>query len=306
MPPPPPAEPGFRADLEDFLAHLRVEGGLSANTLSAYRRDLESLARALPRAGVRSFRRVAEAEPIRSHLRALRARGAAPASIARSLSATRTLYRYLVAEGRLARDPTAGLEAPRLWKRLPDSLGVEETRALLERPDPRVPLGARDRALLELLYATGGRISEVLGLAVEDLRLDLGFARVRGKGGKERLVPFGRRAAGALSLWLATFRPPLAGRTGEARIFLTRSGKPLDRFQAMRLLRRYATAAGIRKRVSPHVLRHSFATHLLEGGADLRVVQELLGHASIATTEIYTHVDRSRAKELHRRFHPRG
>ncbi|HKB15968.1 MAG TPA: tyrosine recombinase, partial [Planctomycetota bacterium] len=264
-----------------------------------------ALSRSLLRSRLRSYR-TGKAEPLRVHLRDLRAGGAAPASIARSLSATRTFYRFLASEGRIPADPTSSLEAPRLWKRLPDALTVEEVRALLSRPDPDSPLGARDRALLELLYATGGRISEVLGLASPDLRLDLGFARVHGKGNRERLVPFGGRAAQALRRWLDEFRPRLAAKTGSDRIFLTRSGKPLDRFQAMRLLQRYARTAGIKKRVSPHVLRHSFATHLLEGGADLRVVQELLGHASIATTEIYTHVDRSRVKELHRRFHPRG
>ncbi len=304
MPDAPPAA-SFQVDLDDFLAHLRVEGGLSENTLTAYRRDLGALARSLLRSRFRSYR-TGKAEPLRAHLRDLRADGAAPASIARSLSATRTFYRFLASEGRIPSDPTLTLEAPRLWKRLPDALTVEEVRALLARPDADAPLGARDRALLELLYATGGRISEVLGLASPDLRLDLSFARVHGKGNRERLVPFGARAIQALRRWLEDFRPPLAAKSGSDRVFLTRSGKPLDRFQAMRLLQRYARAAGIRKRVSPHVLRHSFATHLLEGGADLRVVQELLGHASIATTEIYTHVDRSRVKELHRRFHPRG
>ena len=296
---------GYEADLSSFLDHLRIEGGLASNTLRAYRRDLDAFSRTLRSLGQGSFR-ISRAEPIHRHLTRRRAEGASPASIARGLAAIRMLYRWLAAEGRIPRDPAAAVEPPRLWRRLPGSLTREEIGRLLETPDDETPLGARDRALLEMLYATGARISEALGMRLEDLRLDLAFVRLHGKGGRERLVPIGARGAEAMRKWIEAFRPRLVARSGSDRVFVSKTGKPLDRHQAMRLLVTHARRGGIRKRLSPHALRHSFATHLLEGGADLRVVQELLGHASISSTQIYTHVERSRIKDLHRKFHPRA
>jgi integrase/recombinase XerD len=299
------ARSGFAGDLSLFFDHLRVEAGLAENTLRAYRRDLDAFARFLEGLGLRSFR-ISRSEPIHRYLSGRRTKGASPASLARNLAAVRMLYRFLAAEGRVPRDPAAAIEPPKRWRRLPASLRREEVAQLLRAPEGDAPLARRDRALFETLYATGARISEALGLRLGDARLDLGLLRLRGKGGRERLVPLAERSAAVLRAWIEEGRPRLLRGRDTDRVFVSRSGRPLDRHQAMRRLAAAARSAGLRKRLSPHALRHSFATHLLEGGADLRVVQELLGHASISSTQIYTHVEGSRIKELHRRFHPRA
>ena len=291
-------------EIQAFLSHLSVEAGLSPHTLLAYRRDLLPFHRYVE-AKKRTLSRL-DGEVVVQYLMHRRRQGASPSTVARNLVAIRMLLRFLTSEGRIRENPAADLESPRMWRRLPEVLRPEEVERLLAAPDPTKPKGLRDRALLEALCATGARISEALGLTMDSVNLEVGFLRVRGKGGKERLVPLGRKAKEAIARYLARVRPKLADRRGSEHLFLTKGGRPLDRVNAFLLVRKYCRQAGIKRRVSPHSLRHSFATHLLEGGADMRAVQELLGHASISSTQIYTHVEQARVKELHRKFHPRG
>lgn len=298
-----------------YLDHLRVEVVASPHTVAAYRRDLNAVLRGLPAAAQHDLRRIDRGALLDGMDRQRRA-GRAPASIARRLAAFRGFWRFLGtlglhhAEG-MEHDPTAGLPSPRKGRRLPKVLSRAAAAAWVTAEPagaPDAPLALRDRALAEALYATGARVSEVCGWTLDDLRLPDRVVRCLGKGRKERWVPLSVPAADALAAYLRDGRPTLAGRTEPAasHLFLSRTGKPLDRHRVFRLLGRRATAAGVVGPRSPHVLRHSFATHLLAGGADLRVVQELLGHADVSTTEIYTHVDRDRLKGTHRRFHPRG
>jgi integrase/recombinase XerD len=292
------------APLADFLDHLRAEAGLAANSVRAYERDCRRWLDRLDAAG----RDPADArrEDLLEHLAAERARGLGARSSARALAAIRALHRFLVREGRAASDPTAAVDAPRLWSRLPAVLDRESVEALLASPDARTVLGRRDRALLEILYGCGLRASEAAGLGLDRVSFDLGVLRVLGKGSKERLVPFGARARAALESWIAHGRPALAGRRAETALLLTRAGRPMRREDVWRAVRRHLRKAGIAADASTHTLRHSFATHLLEGGADLRSVQEMLGHASVQTTQIYTHTDAARLVAVHRKFHPRG
>ena len=290
--------------LEDFLEALRVEAGLSKNTLSAYRGDVR---RFLAFAGTRGVRRWRELGPelMVEHLEELRAGGAAEASVARALSALRMYLRHQVLEGVLKEDPLAHLEGPRLRRSLPHVLDPLEVERLLavEGSSWRAQ---RDRALLEVLYACGARISEATGLRTAAIEPSLRVLALSGKGGKTRLVPLGERARAALEAWLRDGRVRiLRGRKSE-HVFLTKSGRPLDRLTGWRIVKQAARRAGLHGDVSPHWLRHSFASHLLEGGADLRAVQEMLGHASIATTEVYTHLDAEHVRSLHRLYHPRG
>jgi len=231
--------------------------------------------------------------------------GLAAASIRRALSSMRTYFHYLVAEGVIASDPTEKLEAPRGWRRLPEVLAVEQVVRLLEAPDEDHPLFWRDRAILETLYASGVRVSELVGMRVLDMDLREGVVLVFGKGGKERLVPLGGIAVGTLERYFEGVRPRLDRGAGEGVVFLNHRGRPMTRVAVWQIVRGAAQRAGIEGKLSPHTLRHSFATHLLEGGADLAVVQELLGHADISTTQIYTHVDRDYLRSVHREFHPR-
>jgi integrase/recombinase XerD len=291
-------------DVRDFVAYLRAEAGLAENTVSAYARDVGAWAARL------EGRRLSPAEAgppdVLDHLAALRAGGLSARSIARALAALRAFYAFLAAEGRAKEDPTAAVDPPRLWSRLPAVLPREDVERLLARPNVRTPLGRRDRAILEVLYGCGLRASEVAGLRTDGVSFDLGVLRVVGKGSKERLVPFGARARDALEGWLARGRAPLARKGDRPQLFLTRAGKPMLREDVWRVVRRHLRGAGIEGDASTHTLRHSFATHLLEGGADLRAVQEMLGHASVQTTQIYTHTDAARLRAVHRKFHPRG
>ena len=295
----------FRAGLEDFLEALRVEAGLARSTLAAYRADLE---RALVWAAERGLTRWDELSPehVVEHLAARRAQGAAEASVARGLSALRMLLRHLAGEGQLERDPCARIEAPRLRRALPRSLSVDEVERLLAAPGGDDWRDQRDRALLEVLYACGARVSEAVSLSTDGLEPSLRILRLVGKGSKTRLVPCGERARAALDAWLAGGRRTLAGSSKRREVFLTRSGAPLDRVNAWRRVKAAALRAGLTARVTPHTLRHSFATHMIEAGADLRSVQEMLGHASIATTEVYAHLDRDHVLSLHRLYHPRA
>lgn len=291
--------------LERFDEFLALEQGSSARTSEAYGRDLARLvdwATAHAVAGPA----VLTAAHLREFVYHLKDLGLAPSSIRRSISAIRTWYRFLLAEGVLTTDPSERLEAPRKWRTLPDVLTAEEVDRLIGAVSVDLPLCFRDRAMLELAYGAGLRVSEWIGLGVADVQLDELVVRVFGKGGKERLVPIGRQAAGAVAIYVRELRPRLERGAGQGRLFLNARGRPLSRMGAWGILRAHVEAAGLSKAVTPHTLRHSFATHLLEGGADLRAVQEMLGHADISTTQIYTHVDREHLRQVHRQFHPRG
>jgi integrase/recombinase XerD len=291
--------------VEPFLDHLRFERGLSEKTVEAYAHDVGRMAAFAAAAGRRGPGEVTTAD-LRRLLLALKDAGLAPASLSRNLSALRTYFRFLQGESLVVGDPTERIDAPKGWKRLPEVLSVEEVSRLVEAPDLAHPLAWRDRALLEFAYASGVRVSELTGLRLRDLHLDEEFASVTGKGSRERLVPVGRRAIGTLAIYLRETRPRLdRGRT-DGRVFLNARGGPLTRMGVWKILRAQVEAAGIGKRVTPHTLRHSFATHLLEGGADLVAVQEMLGHADISTTQVYTHVDRTYLQQTHRSFHPRA
>jgi len=286
-----------------FLNHLSVERGLAENTLAAYRRDLESLARYLAAKHV-SFDAVTTDHLVR-YMMQQKDRGLSSGSIARALVATKVFYRFLYREGLMEKDVTSVMDSPRLWRRLPSVLSVEEVDDLLGAPSQR-RLGIRDRAILEVLYATGARVSEVAGLQMDSINFEFGYLRCMGKGSKERIVPVGRRALAATERYVRQVRPRLVGASPTQALFLSRRGAPLGRESIWRLVKKYALRAGIGKNISPHTLRHSFATHLLHAGADLRAVQEMLGHADIATTQLYTHVDGDRLKAVHKPYHPRG
>ena len=232
--------------------------------------------------------------------------GLAPASIRRGVSGVRTYFRFLLADGLLLQDPSERLETPKKWRTLPDVLTVADVASLLAAPTMDDPLYFRDRAMLELAYGAGLRVSEWITIGIKDLLFDQGVVRVLGKGNKERLVPLGRNAIATLAIYLRELRPKLERGAGKGALFLNARGEPLTRMGAWKILRKYVERAGIEKHVSPHTLRHSFATHLLEGGADLRAVQEMLGHSDISTTQIYTHVDREYLRSVHRQYHPRA
>lgn len=291
------------AIIDRFLDALWLEQGLSDNTLAAYRTDLRHCQRWLQEHNTLSLEQ-AGAGDLLGYLAELHAGSVRTA--ARRLSSLRRFYAWLVREGHAQTDPTVRIEAPRLGRSLPKSLTEAEVESLLDAPDTGSPLGLRDRAMLEILYATGLRVSELVGLEVNQVNTRQGVVRVTGKGNKERLVPLGEEALNWLQSYLQTTRPELLrGRQTDA-LFPTRRGGAMTRQAFWYLIRRYAVVAGINKTLSPHVLRHAFATHLLNHGADLRVVQMLLGHSDISTTQIYTHVARERLKQLHARHHPRG
>ncbi|HZJ52731.1 MAG TPA: site-specific tyrosine recombinase XerD [Myxococcaceae bacterium] len=290
--------------LDAFVAYLRSERGLSPRTVEAYARDLVEYLAALRQVRVASLDQVRQ-EHVRGHLATLGRRLSAR-SQARHLAAVRMFHRFLVAERHAMADPTEQVETPRQARRLPVFLTLDEVEALLAAPRDTTPAGLRDRAMLHVLYATGLRVSELVGLSVNSIQLEAGYLVARGKGDKERLVPLGRRAVAEVRTWLGRGRPALLrGRTSRA-LFVGPRGTALTRQGVWKLLRRHALAAGIRKRLSPHKLRHSFATHLVERGADLRVVQAMLGHADLATTQIYTHVDARRLRAVYDAAHPRS
>jgi integrase/recombinase XerD len=293
-----------RQVIEQFLDAQWMERGLSENTLAAYRNDLNGLTAWLaPRGcGIVAARR----EDLLDYLSERVINGARPRTTARLLSSLRRFYRYLVREGRLAGDPTVRIDTPRIGRPLPDSLSEDEVEMLLGTPATGEALGLRDRAMLELLYACGLRVSELVNLTLEQVDLTQGVVRLMGKGSKERLVPLGEEASDWLQRYSAQSRPELAAGASARELFITRRGRAMTRQAFWYRLRHYAVKSGINKALSPHTLRHAFATHLLNHGADLRVVQMLLGHSDLSTTQIYTHVARERLKELHARHHPRG
>ena len=291
--------------IESFRDYLALEAGNSANTVEAYLRDLRRLGEFAASRGVRDPARLT-LRLLRDFVYLLKDLGLSAASIRRAISAIRTYYGFLAGEGRVQDDPSERLESPRRGRVLPDTLSVQEVEALLAAPSIEQPLAWRDRALLELAYGAGLRVSELCGLGMPDLLLSDNLVRILGKGGKERLVPIGRSVIGAASVYLHTMRPELDRGKSKNRVLLNARGEPLSRVGAWGIVRRATQRAGLSKRVTPHTLRHSFATHLLEGGADLRAVQEMLGHADLSTTQIYTHVDREYLRSIHKQFHPRG
>jgi integrase/recombinase XerD len=291
--------------LESFRDFLALESGHSANTVEAYLRDLRRLGEFATARGVRDPGRLTRAL-LREFVFLLKDLGLSAASIRRSVSAIRTYYGFLVGEGRVANDPSDRLESPRRGRVLPETLSVQEVESLIGSASIEQPLAWRDRALLELAYGGGLRVSELCALGLTDLLLTENLIRVFGKGSKERLVPIGRSVIGAVSVYLHTMRSELDRGKSKGRVLLNARGEPLSRVGAWGVVKRAARNAGITKRVTPHTLRHSFATHLLEGGADLRAVQEMLGHADLSTTQIYTHVDREYLRSVHKQFHPRG
>jgi integrase/recombinase XerD len=291
--------------LEGFRDFLALESGHSANTVESYLRDLRRLGEFATSRGVRDPARLTRAL-LRDFVYMLKDLGLSAASIRRGVSAIRTYFGFLLGEGRVTDDPSDRLESPRRGRTLPPTLSVAEVEKLLASPQIDEPLAWRDRALLELAYGAGLRVSELCGLGMTDLLLTENLVRIFGKGGKERLVPIGRSVIGAVSVYLHTKRAALDRGKSKSRVLLNARGEPLSRVGAWGVVKRASKRAGITKRVTPHTLRHSFATHLLEGGADLRAVQEMLGHADLSTTQIYTHVDREYLRSVHKQFHPRG
>ena len=291
--------------IDRYLSFLTVEKGLSANTLESYSRDLQAFVAYLADQGLQNLQDI-QATAILGYLIHLRNRGLNPTSRARHLVTLRGFFRFLHQENILSHDPAALVELPKSGRHLPDILSAKEICMLLAAPRMDRPVGLRDVAMLELLYAAGLRVSELIHLKVLDINFDAGYVRIFGKGGKERVVPIGGPALKALNRYLDQARPQLLRGESSAFLFVARRGRPLSRQGFWKLLKKYAVQAGIRHPVSPHTLRHSFASHLLEGGADLRVVQIMLGHADIATTQIYTHVSMERLQSIHQKYHPRS
>ncbi len=295
----------MRAALQSFLDTLRAELGLSPHTLDAYQTDLEHFRRYQIRTGAGEALPT-RAEPILAFLAEQHRAGYAAATLARRLVTLRLFVRFLHLERLIPADYSLALETARGWKRIPDVPSSRQVELLLRTPDPTTLLGLRDRALLELFYATGARVSEIVRMDVAHVDFRSSTVRCYGKGRKERLVPIAGLTLGVIDRYLEDTRPRLVGVEPERALFVSRTGRPLDRTGIWRIVKRYAMRAGLSSKISPHTLRHAFATHLLEGGADLRAVQEMLGHADIATTQIYTHVDRARLKRIHEEHHPRG
>lgn len=292
------------AEVAQFLDFVRVEKGLAANSISSYGRDLADFTAYAERAA-KPLEKITR-DDLRDHLAWLYRRGLSARSVARHLVSLKNFFRFLVREGRVRTDPTAEIDGPQIGQSLPKFLSIGEVEALLARPDDATPGGLRDRAMLELLYATGMRVSELIGLRGEDLEANLGVVRCRGKGGKERLIPVGKAALRAVERYVREGRPKLAKKPGVLFLFLNRRGGGLSRVGFWKLLARYGRAAGIPTPLTPHLLRHSFATHLLERGADLRSIQLMLGHSDISTTQIYTHVLKERWKQVYQTHHPRA
>jgi len=290
--------------IEQFTDALWMERGLSKNTLSAYRTDLSGLACWLLRQGKPLIS--AQRQDLLSYLSDRVSAGARPRTTARMVSSMRRFYRYLIREGRLSEDPSVLIDTPRIGRPLPDTLSEDEVEALLHAPDESDSLGLRDRAMLELLYACGLRVSELVSMTTDQASLTQGVVRLIGKGSKERLVPMGEEAVDWLQRYLDDSRPDLATGSAAKQLFITRRGTGMTRQAFWYRIRHYAVKSCINKPLSPHTLRHAFATHLLNHGADLRVVQMLLGHSDLSTTQIYTHVARERLKDLHSKHHPRG
>jgi integrase/recombinase XerD len=300
-----PKPPTPDALIDQFLNYLLVEKGLAQKTLEAYSRDIIRYRNFLAENNSTAFSEE-DAPLILKHLILLRKEGLKARSRARHLVAIRGFYRFLVQEKILRNDPARLIDLPKSGLKLPHVLSREEIELLLKAPDIRKPIGVRDAAMLELLYAAGLRVSELINLKLQDINLEAGFVRIFGKGSKERIVPIGSHAREKVRTYLKAVRSRRLKQTTTPYLFIARAAKPMTRQGFWKLLRRYALKAGLKKKITPHSLRHSFASHLLEGGADLRAVQIMLGHVDISTTQIYTHVTRDHLKKLHQKFHPRG
>ena len=291
--------------LDQFLHYLIVEKGLSKNTIEAYSHGLNRFLNYLRGKGTEEVREISKLD-IREFLLFLKKRGLSSKTLARNLVSIRVFLRFLTEESILSTNPAEEIESPKTDKTLPEILSLEEVETLLEQPDPQIPQGMRDRAMLEMLYATGMRVSELTQLQVNHVHLEAGYVLVYGKGSKERIVPIGNEAIKWARRYMGETRERLLKKRESPFLFVNRSGKPMSRQHFWKSIKAYGRRAGIRKRITPHLLRHSFASHLLEGGADLRSVQLMLGHVDISTTQIYTHVTGERLKKIHQRYHPRG
>lgn len=290
--------------IDTFLNYLSVERGLSNNTIIAYRKDLDSYIGFISNRHVNALSKITKND-ITNFMMNQKDKGISANSIARRLAAIRMFHRFLARERILKSDPSSLIDSPKLWKKIPDTLSLNEVEALLAQPDIRDRQGVRDKAMLEVLYATGMRVSEIVNLKSDDVNLDIGFLRCIGKGDKERIIPLGKKAINSIKRYLGISRPHFLKTKESNFLFLSRLGKKLSRQSVWKIMKRYAKLARIKKPIRPHILRHSFATHLLERGADLRSVQEMLGHSNISTTQIYTHINKERLKTIHKMYHPR-
>ena len=290
--------------IDTFLNYLSVERGLSNNTILAYREDLNAYLDFMSDKRIDALSKI-NREDITNFMMNQKGRGISANSVARRLAAIRMFHRFLAREKILRSDPTNLIDSPKLWKKIPDTLTLNEIDSLIAQPDIRDKQGIRDRAILETLYATGMRVSEAVNLKLDNVNLDIGFLRCIGKGNKERVIPLGKKAITSIKRYLEVSRPRFLKSKASEFLFISRFGKKISRQSFWKLIKRYAQEARIKKPIRPHILRHSFATHLLERGADLRSVQEMLGHSNISTTQIYTHINRDRLKSIHKQFHPR-
>jgi len=290
--------------LDNFINYLSIERGLAKNTLESYSRDLKKYFTFLKSKGITDPVK-ADRSQISAFLMKQKNKNLSMNSISRNLVAIKVFHRFLVREGYGKNDPTSLLDSPKLWKRIPEVLSMQEVKSIIDAAYPRNWQGIRDRAIIELMYASGMRVSELVNLKVSDLNLDIGFVRCLGKGQKERIIPIGKSAILAIRRYSNKARVKLAKKDTSSFLFLSRIGKKISRQSIWKIIKKYARIAKIKKDIKPHTLRHSFATHLLERGADLRSVQEMLGHSDISTTQIYTHVNKDRLKSIHKQFHPR-
>ncbi len=295
----------MKSMLDQFIDFINLEKGLSPHTAEAYHQDLSDFIAWIQRRGINALAAVTRRH-IMDYLLDLREKSRSPATVSRRLVAIRVFFRFMLQEGLLSANVTDAMDAPKLWKILPETLSIEEVDRLLKSPDVRTARGIRDKAMLELLYSSGLRVSELTSLRVDDLHAAEGYLKCLGKGRKERIVPFGSSARAHLARYLDEVRPVWNKDPHQRAVFLTRRDTPVSRKTVWHLIKRYALKAGTGRSISPHTLRHSFASHLLANQAPLRVIQEMLGHADIATTQIYTHVDQSRLKSVHKKFHPRA
>lgn len=298
------ADFGIGTEVCRFLDYLALEAGLSPNTVLAYGRDLLEFAAFCQSVNIKTLSAI-EAVHIYQHIQTITRQGKVEASVSRALVAAKMLLRFGLMTGAVTENFLTSLEGPKLWKKIPSVAGKEQVFKLLDAPLPEDPYCLRDKALLELLYATGARASEVVNIKLRDVNFAVGFVRCFGKGSKERIVPLGKVASNVIQQYIAELRPQLAKPKSPDNLFLSRTGGPIDRIDLWRIVKRYALRAGMPKNLTVHTLRHCFATHLLSGGVDLRSLQEMLGHADIRTTQIYTHVDNDRLKSIHKKFHPR-
>ncbi|QNO16197.1 site-specific tyrosine recombinase XerD [Alkalicella caledoniensis] len=291
--------------LSDYLTYLRVERGLAENTVLSYERDLKKFISFAKKSGFTSIESI-QRQQIITYLLKLQGENMAPSSVTRNLASIRSFFSYLNIENLTKNDPSSDLDSPKLSKKLPKVITIDEVEDLLQQPDETDKFGIRDRAMLEILYATGLRVSELISLDVDDVNLELGFLRCIGKGSKERIVPLGKIAISYLKIYLDNTRNKLVKTIEQKSLFVNFHGRRLTRQGFWKIVKKYANQAGIKSEITPHTLRHSFATHLLENGADLRSVQEMLGHADISTTQIYTHVTQKKLQKVHKEFHPRA